>query len=127
METIRYQTETKAKRDHLCDFCGQKIRQGEKYMKSTHKQDGDIYDWKTHDWCQKLSHQMEMYDDAPDGVSQDMFVEYVSDAHDDILINQLPNSETGQFSDVIKQLKCVNWRDKLSYVIRHFNKLESTT
>ena len=77
METLSYPKEIKATKEHRCDFCTDKIRVGEKYMKSTHKYDGTIYDWKTHTYCDKIADRLNMYHDADEGVSADSFQETI--------------------------------------------------
>lgn len=47
IETITYPKETKAKKEHSCNFCLDKIKVDEIYIKSTYVFDGQIYDWKT--------------------------------------------------------------------------------
>ncbi len=122
METISSQKETKAIKIHRCDFCGEKIEVGQGYLKSTHKYDGEVYDWKTHKQCSDLADKLNMYEDADEGVTGDMFQETVSNFHDDILIEQLPKDEGRKYSDIIQQLRHVRWRDKLFFVMRHLNK-----
>lgn len=124
MKTISYGKETKASKDHKCDFCGEKIFKGIIYIKSTHEFDGQIYDWKTHDYCSKLASKLNMYDDADEGVTQDMFMEIVGEKHDDILIGMLPENEIQKYGDIVRQIRHVRFRDKLSYVLRHFAKQE---
>lgn len=114
-----YATETKAKKEHLCNFCGGRIVIGELYEKSTHKDNGNVYDWKAHKNCSKLASVLNMYEDADDGVSEDMFIDCVSEKHDDILIAQLPQDELKKYSEIIQQLRRVAWKHKLSFVIRH--------
>lgn len=76
MKTISYSNNVKARKDHACDFCGFKINKGETYIKSTHVYDG-IYDWRTHADCGNLASKLNMYEDADEGVTQDMFMETV--------------------------------------------------
>ncbi len=122
METLSYHKDIKAKKDHSCNFCGDKISQGESYIKSTHKHDGEIYDWKTHKHCSELADKLKMYDDADEGVTQDCFMEIINEAHDDLLIKQLPVDEIQKYTDIIQQLRKVKFRDKLWYVIRYYKK-----
>lgn len=124
MITLLEPTETKARKQHRCSFCNERIMVGEKYIKSTHVYDGSAYDWKAHKYCNKLAHTLDMFKQSYEGVTQDYFIETVNDTHDEILINQIPKEDRGKYSDIIKQLRRVNFRDKLWFVIRHFNKLE---
>ena len=126
METLTYQKEVKAIKEHSCNFCGTKINIGEAYMKSTHKHDGDVYDWKTHKYCAEIAERLKMYDDADEGVTMDDFMETIHCKHDDLLINQLPfdKEQPQKFSDIIQQLRHVKFKDKLWYVIRYYKKLD---
>lgn len=126
METLTYQHEVKAKKEHSCNFCGFKINVGEAYMKSTHKFDGDVYDWKTHKHCAEIAGRLKMYDDADEGVTGDAFCETIHCVHDDLLIDKLSfdKEQPQKFSDIIQQLRKVNFKDKLWYVIRYYNKLD---
>ena len=129
METLTYQKEVKAIKEHSCNFCGTKINIGEAYMKSTHKHDGDVYDWKTHKYCAEIAERLKMYDDADEGVTMDDFMETIHCKHDDLLIDQLPfdKEQPQKFSDIIQQLRHVKFKDKLLYVIRYYKKLDKDT
>lgn len=124
METLMNPTETKATKEHQCSFCGGKIHQKEIYVKSTHKNDGDVYDWKSHKYCSDLAIRLKMYDDCDEGLTMDDFMETICSKHDDILISQLPKNELSKYDDVIRQLRCVRWSDKLGYVIRYYAKID---
>jgi len=124
METLSYAKEIKARKQHSCDFCNERITVGEKYEKSTHVFDGHIYDWKTHKYCSKLARRLKMYDDCDEGVTMDDFMETVGITHDDILINQIPEKDVKKYGDIIRQLSKVRFRDKLWFVIRHLNKID---
>lgn len=125
METLSEENKVKAKKIHICNFCSAKIQIGDFYIKSTHKNDGDIYDWKTHRWCADLAHDLNMYDEADEGLTGDAFQEYVSNFHDDLLINILPKSEGNKYEGLVSQIKYVNFQKKLWFVIRYFAKLKN--
>lgn len=123
METIKYPTETKAAKEHRCNFCGEKIHKNEVYLKSTYVADGGLYDWKTHKRCADLANKLKMYEDCDEGVTQDDFVEIVSNAHDDLLINLFPQEDIKKYSDVIQQIRKVGFRAKLFYVLKNIDKI----
>ena len=82
METLMYQTPTKAIKEHVCDFCSGIIMKGSTYCKSTHKHDGEIYNWQTHIDCEYIATKLNMYEDCDDdGLTQDDFMENVFEAH----------------------------------------------
>lgn len=124
METLKNPTETKAIKEHNCSFCGEIITKGTLYEKSTHKNDGNVYDWKSHKHCSDLASRLKMYDDAEEGVSQDCFMEIVDNHHDDLLLKQLPKNDINNYSDIIEQFKKVKWRDKFWFVIRYYNRID---
>ncbi len=124
METLKNPTETKARKEHKCDFCNEAIRESTLYMKSTHVYDGDIYSWKTHKQCADLALRLNMYEDCDEGLTQDMFCETIHEVHDDLLISMFSKEDCEKYSDAIAQLKCVGFHYKLGYVIRHFAKLD---
>lgn len=124
METISNTKEVKANKDHKCDFCGERIPSGSKYFTSTHKQEGHVYDWKSHPYCSKLASRLNMYEDADEGVSADIFQETISSYHDDALIDLFPKDEINKYSDIIQQIRHVSFHYKLMYVIRHYGKLD---
>ncbi len=131
METLSYPAETKAIKEHDCNFCHEKIKKGEVYKKSTHKFDGEVYDWKTHLHCANLAEILKMYDSARDsgyeGVTDEFFMETIHCEHDDLLIDQLPKDEALKYSDIIQQLRNVRFKDKLGYVLRYYIKLDKLT
>lgn len=120
METLSYQREVKASKEHRCNFCSEKIRQGEVYYSSTHKQDGEIYDWKTHLHCAKIANRLKMYADCDEGVGEGDFHDAINQAHNDLMIEKFPKEDIPKYREVIMQLRNVHFRDKLSYVIRHY-------
>ena len=118
METLSYQKEVKAKKEHRCSFCQSMIRVGMTYITSTHKQDGEVYDWKSHTYCDKIADKLNMYDDECDeGLTQDHFQERIHDTYMDLMLSKFPENEINKYSDVIQQLRRVMFHDKLMYVI----------
>jgi hypothetical protein len=77
METLSYQTKTKARKEHRCNFCCQPIQKNTFYTKSTHKMDGIVYDWKTHSYCSEIASKLDMYDNSYDGLTTEDFIEYI--------------------------------------------------
>lgn len=73
---ILSESRPKANKEHKCMWCGGTIKIGEVYEKQTIKSDY-IYTWINHSKCLDLSHKLKMYDYDCDGVSSDVFMEYV--------------------------------------------------
>lgn len=124
MTTLSYAQETKAIKEHRCSFCNGIIRIGNTYMKSTHVHDGTIYDWKTHKRCADLADKMKMYDDADEGVTDEIFQETVSCKYFNLMLSLFNEDELKKFRDVIQHFRYVSFLHKLDYVIHHFAKLE---
>ena len=123
METLSYKKEFKAVKPHICNFCGERISAGEKYNKSTHKQDGEIYDWKTHLHCDYLADKLKMYDDEDtDGLTGDAFQEYIYGEYLDLIFACFSEEDLKKYSDVIQQLRHVRFMEKLVFVLRHHKK-----
>lgn len=74
METIST-TEVKARKEHKCDYCGLPITVGEIYQRSFIKDCGDVWVWKNHFHCFKISLKLNMFDDCvgDECVTQDSF------------------------------------------------------
>ena len=47
-------TYPKARKEHKCDLCGQKIQKGEIYHRWSGKYDGQMFDCKYHKVCQEI-------------------------------------------------------------------------
>lgn len=95
MESIRSNTH-KARKNHICDYCGQFILKGNKYSRQVNKQDGYLYTWKNHFACEKLATKLKMYDHCDDGLTMDDFQEYISVEFDNFLFenhNEIRASE----------------------------------
>lgn len=69
--------ETKARKQHTCDYCGFKIEVGEHYNKSFNTDGGDVWTWKSHKECQNLCRDMGMFKEVLEGVSYDCFWTYI--------------------------------------------------
>ena len=127
MKTLSYQKEVKANKEYRCNFCCEKIRQGETYVTSTHKQSGTVYDWKTHKHCSEIASRLKMYDDCDEGLTEEGFQETIHSEYFDLLVTKFSKEDVTKYSDVIQQLRNVRFKDKLSYVIRHYARLDKTT
>ena len=73
MEVINRAT-VKARRPHVCDFCGSEIPKGESYEASTCKNEDRIYTWHSHVHCQNLCDEIWHYVDPDNGMTRDDFL-----------------------------------------------------
>jgi len=124
METISYPTDVKAIKEHRCDFCGGRIPKGDTYTKSTHKGDGDIYDWKTHKHCADIATRLKMYDDCDEGLTADGFQESIRNEYYELILSKFSSDDIKKYSIIIQEFRNVVFRDQLGYVIRHYAKID---
>lgn len=68
-----------ARKEHTCDYCRCKIEKGTKYYKQTLKYEDTIYDWKCHGECKDLTSDLDMWDNADDGVGPYEFGDCVNE------------------------------------------------
>lgn len=127
METISYQKEVKANKDHRCNFCCEKINKGDNYITSTHKQDGIVYDWKTHKHCSGIADRLKMYENCDDGLTSDDFQESIHSEYFDLIVSKFTEEDLKKYTDIVQQFRCVRFRDKLFYVIRHYTHIDKTS
>ena len=78
METIRTAT-VKARRIHVCDYCGCEIPKGERYKRSVNVFDGKPYTWKSHLRCAELCGKIWDYVDPDEGMTGESFIDAVQD------------------------------------------------
>lgn len=113
METIQ-QSEIKANKPHICNYCGGEIAKGEQYLRSVHKYEGEIYTWKAHKSCQQIASDLQMFDNADEGVTMDYFIEQIRAAYRDMMI--VTNRELYE-SEKFTMLK---FREQLEFVKANF-------
>ena len=106
MEIISYTT-PKAKKEHICDYCNDKIPIGQKYRRSFCKED-EIYIWKNHLHCEEIMQKLGMFDE--DSVTQDLFVESVKEEYDRIM--EIHESEIFNY----EHFKYPSFSERLKYV-----------
>ena len=70
-----------ARKEHICELCGCKIKKGHKYYRQTNIYDGCIYDWIEHEECHQIASELDMYSecDFGEGLSSDCFKEILDD------------------------------------------------
>lgn len=64
-----------ARKEHTCDYCGEKILPGQRYEHYTGKFDGEIYVWKAHEACTFVAQEIWEYADPDEGMNGDEFNE----------------------------------------------------
>ena len=96
MLEILKETNPVAKKDHVCQFCGGVIKEGERYNRTTISYDGDVYDWKSHLHCLELTATLDMNQYCEDcGLTEEGFKDAISDYIQD---NHLSDFKWGAMS-----------------------------
>ena len=76
----------KARKNHICDYCGLKINTGDQYTYAKIVSDDEyIHSWKSHLHCDKIVQKIDMFtknDHEP--ITQSDFIEHVGVEYDDI-------------------------------------------
>lgn len=99
-----------AKKRYQCDFCCGHIKPGERYIRNYFNNDGDCYEWKSHIECEWICSYLDMYADADDGVTGDIFQEEISERYANIMsdeYNDLWESDTFVMPSFEEKLKFV--------------------
>lgn len=68
-----------ARKRHQCDFCVGWIEKGEKYIRSTFVDGGEIWTWKSHIECDKITKSLNLFDCFRDGIDSDSFQETIEE------------------------------------------------
>lgn len=105
--TILSQQERKAKKEHQCDWCGGTIKKGETYDYSSIIND-EFYIWKNHKDCMWVAHELKMFDDNTDGVSDSDFWDHIFEYYSDHIREN---------DDIVREKS-----EKLRWVIEHRKK-----
>lgn len=63
----------RARRPHVCDYCGHVIAQCEQYSRACNKFDGRLYTWRSHLHCDRLASALWDYVDPDEGMDMYTF------------------------------------------------------
>ncbi|MCP4764394.1 MAG: hypothetical protein GY870_21650 [archaeon] len=78
-------TKLKARKKYKCDWCGLKIKKGEKHQSQALKDNGEIYNWRNHIRCAEIAKKLEMFDYCDgEGLTKDAFQNTISDEYAEI-------------------------------------------
>lgn len=67
--------DVKAKKEHICDYCGEVIKKGEIYDWQKNIYDGTFYEWRIHLACSRVATAIWDYVDPDEGMSDQDFVD----------------------------------------------------
>lgn len=109
MLTVLRETYPTARKEHVCEFCGEKIAIGQKYVHQTTIYDGTIYDFAIHQECNEVAYELNMYDDCDDeGLDGESFrenlKEYVYANHYDEHTDDVYTSWQVNYYDMAKKI-----------------------
>ena len=97
----------KARKPHVCEYCGFSIQPGELYQRDFINNSGEVYEWKSHADCYELTGDLKMMDHADEGITADLFYECVNDYYNqevnDESINKIFTGSRWNF--VLKEVK----------------------
>ena len=85
MDILKSHQIVKARKTHICNFCGKEILKGEKYTASTYVEDY-IYSWKTCNRCKEYVDEAfsnKEYDFS-DGMGESEFHDYMWENHREV-------------------------------------------
>ena len=111
METLS-DSKPKARKDHKCNFCHGVIRKGTLYHSQTNVYDGSIYTWKTHSHCGEIASKLKMYDDCDEGVTDDVFNEFIRDEYHTLMRDKIDDASVKTFLQML-QFVCKSHNVKL--------------
>lgn len=96
MPTTISQNKVKARIEHRCSWCYQKIQVGEVYDRSFNVFDGDAYTFKNHLFCMEVANRLQMFDDCGyEGLSDTDFQESIYWAYKDTMLEKDKNAFSG--------------------------------
>jgi len=121
METI-FDTKRKARKEHICNYCGLTIQKGEVYDRQVNKDGGDIYTFISHQSCTELGIEIIDRYNVDDGLTEYDFVSSVEDEFQNIFIDNLSDKEltSSQKWDIFLKDE-TPFEEKLKIVKQHFD------
>lgn len=109
MKTIST-TERKARKQHMCNYCGLPIEIGETYELQVNINEGELYSWKSHLSCNDIASELDMYDNCDDGLTGETFREYIQEEYRNIMhteFNEIYESKDFSYPEFYEQLEFV--------------------
>ena len=79
-----------ARKVHECDLCSEQINIGEKYISQKVKDDEGVYTFSMHEKCHKLTAEMNMNENADEGITDEIFKKCVTKKYDEISSEKIP-------------------------------------
>lgn len=114
LETITPVHDARARRQHVCMFCGGPINKGSIYQYAVYKYDGVIYGWKNHVRCGDVIRYFNIEGD--EGITASNFAEGVDNAYYDMMsehYNETYESNTFVMPPFMERLNAICFHYKL--------------
>ena len=98
----------KARKEHICNFCGNKIPRGETYNYSTHVFDGQVYSWRSHAKCDDLCSAIWDFVDPDEGMTYELFCDNLREIADTFVCPECPyRDKEADDCDCSLEMKCI--------------------
>jgi len=102
-------TTPKARKNHKCMFCGDEIKVGERYERTTCVFEGILYDWVTHCECSEVASLLDMYDGYDgEGIDNNVFItcidEYIYENHYDKELDDIDKNWQLPYHELVKKI-----------------------
>jgi len=99
----------KARKEHRCDLCLEKIEKGSQYERQFNKINY-VYTFKSHVYCKSIASHLNMYDDLDFGLNDENFMETIRQEF--IFLQELHNSEVFNY----EHYRYPSFQEQLYYV-----------
>lgn len=77
IECVKKQNIKRARKDHICNYCGETIEAGSPYTREFLVNGGEHYEWLMHNECEKVANEIWEFVDPWDGMTDDDYQEGV--------------------------------------------------
>lgn len=77
IECVKKQNIKRARKDHICNYCGETIEAGSPYTREFLVNGGEHYEWLMHNECEKVASEIWEFADPWDGMDHDCYQENV--------------------------------------------------
>ncbi len=106
---------SKARKQHICNFCNSVIEIGETYESQTIVDSGSFYVWKSHHKCIQIADFLNMFDETyGEGLTSDDFCESIQDEFSIIMSEMFTeNYESDNFKHKL-------FDEKLNFVCKYY-------
>lgn len=87
----------KARKKHICDYCGEPIEKGDLYEWTKEIFDGEFYEWKCHPECAAIASVIWDYVEPDDGMHSDEFLDGCQDVCQSFICPDCPKWDAEEY------------------------------